>query len=254
MQDEREQRFIQEGLDIIKKGEEKGIIFRLLGATAIKLHCPKFAQLYAGMNRSLTDLDFMTYGKFNMGMKKFFMELGYAPNESVIRYYGKYRHIYWNEEKQWQADIFFDCLNMCHIVDFKGRLEFDNPTITLTDILLEKMQIVKINAKDIKDTIIMLREHDVGNTEKETINTDYLCKVLCDDWGYYYTVTNNLNKVKYHMGEFEGLRDADKKDVEAKLDTMIKILEEAPKSMKWKMREKVGTKVKWYNEVEEVVR
>ena len=254
MQDERERMFLQEALDIIKAGEEKGIIFRLLGATAIKMHCPKFAHLYAGMARSLTDLDFMTYGKFNMAMRKFFMELGYTPNESVIRYYGKHRHIYWSEERQLQADIFFDALNMCHVVDFKGRLELDNPTITLTDILLEKMQIVKINEKDIKDTVIMLREHEVGHEEKEMINLDYLCKVLCDDWGYNYTVVTNLNKVKYHMGEIPGLKDADRKDIETKLDAIIKTLEEAPKSMKWKMRERVGTKMKWYNEVEEVVR
>jgi hypothetical protein len=254
MQDERERKFLQEALDIIKKGEEKGIIFRLMGATAVKMHCPKFAHMYAGMARSLTDLDFMTYGKFNVGMKKFFIELGYTPNESVIRYYGKYRHIYWNEEKQWQADIFFDVLNMCHVVEFKGRLELDNPTITLTDILLEKMQIVKINMKDIKDSIIMLREHEVGHTEKECINLDYLSKILSDDWGYYYTVTTNLSKIKYHMSEVEGLTEIDKKDVNAKVDTIIRALKDAPKSMKWKMRERVGTKVKWYNEVEEVVR
>jgi hypothetical protein len=143
---------------------------------------------------------------------------------------------------------------MCHVVEFKGRLELDNPTITLTDILLEKMQIVKINMKDIKDSIIMLREHEVGHTEKECINLDYLSKILSDDWGYYYTVTTNLSKIKYHMSEVEGLTEIDKKDVNAKVDTIIRALKDAPKSMKWKMRERVGTKVKWYNEVEEVVR
>jgi hypothetical protein len=56
------------------------------------------------------------------------------------------------------------------------------------------------------------------------------------------------------MSEVEGLTDADKKDVSGKVDAIIKALDETPKSMKWKMRERVGTKMRWYNEVEEVVR
>jgi hypothetical protein len=179
--------------------------------------------------------------------------LGYM-NEQILAYYGRSRHIYWNEKLGWQADIFFDELAMCHKVNFRGRLELDYPTITLTDILLEKMQIVKINPKDIKDSIIMLREHAVGDSEKEMFNTPYIVKLLADDWGYYYTVTTNLNRVKSFLGDFEILTAEDRQDVAAKVDKLLQALEEAPKSMKWKMRARLGTKQKWYNEVEEVGR
>jgi hypothetical protein len=116
------------------------------------------------------------------------------------------------------------------------------------------MQIVKINPKDIKDTIIMLREHEVGDGEKEMFNTPYIVKLLADDWGYYYTVTTNLNQVKSFLGEFEVLTAEDRQDVAAKVDKLLQAIEEAPKSMKWKMRARLGTKQKWYNEVEEVGR
>ncbi|MEW6080984.1 MAG: hypothetical protein AB1576_04245 [Bacillota bacterium] len=53
-------------------------------------------------------------------------------------------------------DVFFlDNLSFCHVVPFLGRLELDCPTVTTTDVLLEKMQIVETNAKDLKDTIIV---------------------------------------------------------------------------------------------------
>lgn len=252
---EREARFYNEALSIVKRGEEVGIPFRLLGAIAVQHHCPNCRYLFEGMKRALTDIDLVTYGKHRPQMKKFFVDLGYAPYERLIASpAGQYRHIYWSEEKGWQVDIFFDALNMCHKVDFRGRLELDSPTITLTDIVLEKMQIVEINLKDIKDTICLFVEHDVGNREEEMVNGAYISKVLSDDWGYYYTVTTNLNKVKAFLGEFDALTKEDRELVAARIDGLLTMIEEAPKSFKWKARARIGPKAKWYNVVEEVYR
>ena len=68
------------------------------------------------------------------------------------------------------TDIFFDKLSFCHEIAWKNRLEDDNPTIPLAEMLLEKMQIVKINEKDIIDTIMLLLEHPLGDRDQETIN------------------------------------------------------------------------------------
>ncbi|MCL6451208.1 MAG: hypothetical protein K6T75_07955 [Acetobacteraceae bacterium] len=250
----REKRFVDEALSIVRRGEEEGILLRLLGATAVKLHCPKFGRLYEGMARALTDIDFVTYSKFNASMVKFFTSLGYQANERLIWLYGRQRHIYWCQEKGWQADIFFDELQMCHTVDFRGRLELDSPTITLADLVLEKMQIVKINVKDIKDVIILLREHEVGMSETETVNAAHIARVLSGDWGFYYTVTTNLNKTRDFLKEFEALTPEDREDVAQKIDRLLAAIEEAPKSLKWKLRARVGPRQKWYREVEEVSR
>jgi hypothetical protein len=252
---EREARFYNEALSIIKRGEGEGIPFRLLGAIAVQHHCPNSRPLFAGMARALTDIDLVTYGKHRPKMKKFFVDLGYTPHERLIASpVGQYRHIYWSEEKGWQVDIFFDALNMCHKVDFKGRLELDSPTITLADIVLEKMQIVEINLKDIKDTICLFVEHEVGDKEEETVNGAYIAKLLSGDWGYWYTVTTNLNKVKSYLGDFEALADKDRKTVASRIDNLLGMIEAAPKSFKWKARAKVGPKSRWYNVVEEVYR
>ena len=252
---DKDRRFYEEALRIVQIGEEQGIPFRLLGAIAVKHHCPNYRYLYDKMSRALTDIDYVTYSKFRPRMKKFFTSLGYTPHERLIASpMGEYRHIYWNEEKGWQVDIFFDRLNMCHVVDFRGRLELSKPTIPLADIVLQKMQIVDINAKDVKDTTILLLEHDIGDTEEETVNGAYIASLLSDDWGYYYTVTTNLKKVKSFLGEFEPLTDENRKAVGGKIDKLLARIEEAPKSLKWKVRARVGPKVKWYNVVEEVYR
>lgn len=255
MDAERDKAFVEEAYRIIEIAKKKGIVFRLIGAIAVKHHSPKYRYLYDEMERELTDIDYMTYSKFREGMRKFFKDLGYEPiNPRFFALYGKKRQIYWSDEKGWQIDIFFDELDMCHKVDFRNRLELDNPTITLTDILLEKMQIVEINPKDIKDTIIMLLEHDIGEIEEETVNMNYISKLLSKDWGYYYTVTTNLKKVKSFLGEYKALTDENKEVVAERIDKMLKKIEDEPKSLKWKMRAKIGTKKKWYKEVEEVGR
>jgi len=252
MDPEREKRFLDEALRIIELGEKEGIIFRLMGAVAVKLHCPRYEHLYRQMERTLTDIDYATYGKYRKAMGTFFKGLGYAPNEQVIAYYGKQRHIYWSEANQWQVDLFFDELDMCHKVDFRGRLELDKPTITLADIVLEKMQIVRINEKDVKDTIVMLLEHAIGDTDEDEINGAYISDLLRTDWGYYHTVTENIRKVRDFAGTYESLPAQERESVRKAAQALLRRIEGTEKTMKWKMRSRLGTRVKWYKEVEEV--
>jgi hypothetical protein len=56
-------------------------------------------------------------------------------------------------------------------------MELDSPTITLADFVLERMQIVQLDEKDKIDSVVVLREHQVSNLDKETINTEYIAKI-----------------------------------------------------------------------------
>jgi hypothetical protein len=247
--------FVSEALRIVKLAEENGILLRIMGAVAIRYHCPTFGHLYRDMSRALTDLDFATYGKYKQKLKPFFTGLGYVSNEFMLKYYGNMRQLYYGQGGPIpQCDIFLDKIDMSHVVDFKGRLELDSPTLTLADLFLEKMQINKINEKDIKDTIIMLREHEVGDQEKNMVNKKYVAKALSDDWGFYYDVTTNIKKVKDYLPNFPSLSSDDKDIVAKRLDELVTEIEGYPKSFGWKMRARVGTSKQWYKEVEEVVR
>jgi len=242
--------FNEEAVRVVNQAQQSGILLRLMGATAIMGHCPKSRHLFGSLGRSLTDLDFMTYGKYRGKLEKFFVNLGYRSDRRTSYYFGESRHRYFDDVNNRVVDIFFDKLAFCHTIDFSGRLELDNPTITLSDLLLEKMQIVEISEKDIKDTMIMLREHEIQNGEKEYLNAQYVAKLLSNDWGFYYTVTTNLGKVKSYLDLFTVLSDEDRKDVGSKVDTLLKAIENESKSMKWQMRAKVGTRKRWYTEVE----
>jgi len=245
-------------LDIIGSAEERGIHIRLLGAMAFRVHCPAYQHLQISMHRVLTDLDFAAYYKQEKAIDKFFVkDLGFESQQAALTpglMMG--RKIYDDPgDARPHIDVFFDKLNMCHVVSWeKGRLEIDKLTLSLADLMLEKLQIVHINEKDVIDLMMLLREHEIGNHDNEVINGAYLSWILCKDWGFYHTSTTNLSKVKSHLGNYEVLSPDDREIISGRISELLDMIEKEPKSVGWKLRARVGTKKKWYNDVEEVER
>ena len=235
-----------------REGRKRGITLRLMGAVAVRIHCPEFRDLHIRLERPLTDIDLMTLKKHKKQVEELFMDMGY--DWYVPKWYARGRYIFVDPETKLLTDVFFDKLEMCHTIDFRGRLEVDYPTISLADIMLEKLQIVEINEKDIKDMIVLLREHDVGDSDEEMVNGRYIAKLFADDWGFWYTATTNLKKLKGFLDKYEILTDEDRRVVAERIDKLMAMIDEEPKTKKWQKRAKVGTKKIWYRKVEEVAR
>jgi len=247
---------MEEALKILEGAESDGITIRIMGALAIRHHTMEFSELHKKLGRladqEFTDIDYMSYSKYAKSLERFFASIGYPPNRAakLMGVVWQTRHIY-EAPKGFHVDVFFDKLQMSHTLDFRGRLELDKPTIPLADLLLEKMQIVRINEKDIKDSIVLLRAHKLGSSGTETIDADYIAELLSKNWGLYYTVTTNLNRIQETTKDYETLTQEDRQDVNSKIDSLLKRVEEEPKSSSWKVRAKIGIKKKWYTDVEE---
>jgi hypothetical protein len=246
---------IAEAKRIIVRAKQDDLHLRLLGAIAFQIQCPKFNFLSRKLNRILTDLDFAGYSKEGSKVALVMRELGYVDEPTVTAMFGQRRMIFDHPSNGLHADIFFDRLEMNHDVPFENRLDIEEMTIPLADLLLEKMQIVQINEKDVVDTIMFLREHEIGNGNlQSTIDVGYISKLLSSDWGFCYTVTTNLGKIKGQLDQFGELTDEDRADISSKIDRVLDRIESQPKAFSWKVRAKVGAKTKWYRDVEEVNR
>jgi hypothetical protein len=245
----------EEGPRIVKEGAKRGLHLRLLGAIAFQHHCPKYNYLTPKLHRQLSDIDFAAYNSERKTMDKMMRELGYVDEPMVSALFGHQRMIWDNKTTGMHVDIFFDKLEINHDIPFTGRLELEEMTIPLCDMLLEKMQIVHLNEKDIVDTIMLLREHAITtDPAPETIDANYLAKLLSNDWGFYHTVTTNLKKVKDRLSSYQELAAEDRIDVSSKIDELVSILDKQPKTLAWKLRARVGPKSKWYKDVEDVNR
>jgi hypothetical protein len=237
---------------IVEASNNAGLMLRVIGSLAFQMHCPKYGYLQAAMGRAYTDIDFAAYRKQTKEIRSLMAGLGYAENREVSIISEGSRSIYENHHNKLHIDVFFDKLDFCHVISWEGRLEVDKPTIPLSELLLEKMQIVKINEKDVVDTIMLLLEHPLGNSDQETINMAYVAKLCANDWGLWRTTTMNLDKVGRLAVGYSQLEEQQKLQVVAQVKKAMETIDAEPKSMAWRIRARVGDRVKWYKEVDEV--
>ena len=247
--------FIDEAMTLVNEAAKKNLLLRVMGGMAIYMHSKDYEALWRNLARLgtkvFTDIDFVAYGKQRNQLYEFVQSRGYKTDPRFLYQFGKTRHIFFGGRVP-MVEIFYDQLEMNHTVPYAGRLELDSPTTPLGELMCQKLQVVKINEKDIKDLIVLIRAHDVGNDDKEKINLQVFDSVgMFNDWGWYYTATMNLNKVKNFANEYPQLSQEDRTIVGQRVDKLLAYIEQKPKTFKWKMRAKVGTKTMWYNPVED---
>jgi hypothetical protein len=248
---ERE-KFERELERILQASENAGLLLRVIGSLAFQMHCPKYGYLQAAMGRAYTDIDFAAYRKQTREIKTLMAGLGYVENKEVAILSEGNRSIFENTSTGLHVDVFFDKLDFCHMVSWDGRLEVDSPTIPLSEMVLEKMQIVRINEKDVIDTIMLLLEHPLGDSDHEMINIGRIAELCAKDWGLWRTTTMNMEKVSALAAGYEQLGDEQKAQIVSQIKMALDRIEAEPKSMSWRIRSRVGDRVKWYKDVDEV--
>jgi hypothetical protein len=243
--------FVGEALRIVDDAEAQGIRLRILGSLAYRIHCPQNIEMFARMERALTDIDFAAEKRQSKQIKQFLTGSGYVEDERMTVSTEGSRYYFEHPDSKLGVDVFMNELYFCHRIPFEGRLDLDRPTISTADLLLEKMQIVELNLKDVTDTMVLLLEHPIADVTDgtEVIDGAYIADLLHDDWGFYYTVTTNLQKVDRFVSDNAALSPEQAEVIRARLAEMVGLIEDAPKSRKWRIRAKVGPKKQWYQDV-----
>lgn len=240
-------------LEALTQPENKHMVLRLIGALAFRTHCPQYGYFQDALGRKFTDIDFASYPKYTKDILRLFVELGYHEDKAVTQLFSESRLLFHDHTYDRHIDIFFNKLDFCHPIHFNGRLEAEALTLPLAELLLEKMQIFKINEKDLIDTIMLLREHPLGETDHEEINVAVITKTLADDWGFWRTVTGNLKLLDEILDRYTSLTDEDRQVVRQRIHQLRELIDAQPKTLRWKLRSNVGERVKWYKDVEELM-
>ena len=235
---------VQEAQRIVDSAQKNQIILRLFGGIAVRFHCP--SATHRQLARKYADIDFMGLRKQSRSMKKLFTDLGYTPRDVFNRLHGDTRMIFNDIANGRRVDLFLDEFSMCHKLNLKDRLQINTPTIPLADLLFTKLQVVEITEREYRDITSLAHDHEIGDTDApETINGKYLAKMCADDWGVYKTLTINISNVLNSLPSFQ-LESSDQELVTKRLNELQTRIEAAPKSGRWKMRARIGDKVKWY--------
>jgi hypothetical protein len=233
------------------------LTLRLTGSLAVRLHCERHAHLLAQLGRRpYRDIDFFGLASDQRELERLFESEGYQGDTQMkyAREWGVKRLIYMHPETHVKVDVFMDELVMAHTIDFKDRLGLDDPTACLADLLLSKLQIHEITENDLIDMTVLFAEHELGGRDRELIDVERITDVLRGDWGFCYTVSENLMKAETSLDRHTALPEEIREVVRGRIRALRDRIEASPKTAKWKLRARVGTRVKWYQDVEEVDR
>lgn len=243
--------FEAEGDRLLHAAAGQGLTLRLLGALAFAKRCPGHAQLQERLGRAYTDVDYAGYGKQAEAIRSFLAREGYVDDAEVYVASEGSRLVAEHPGTGLHLDVFLDKLEFCHTVTWRDRLELHDATIPLAEMLLQKMQIVRINEKDLIDTIMLLLEHPL--TEDDAgVNIRLVAELCAKDWGWWRTLTMNLDKVRQMAEHYDQLTPEETSRVSQQVSAALDRIEREPRSMGWKLRAKVGDRKKWYRDVDEL--
>ncbi|HYT30768.1 MAG TPA: hypothetical protein VEN82_08310 [Actinomycetota bacterium] len=241
---------LEEATALITAANEAGVPVRLIGGLAVRYLTPSFPP--RAHNRQ--DLDVASVSRVRSALGKLIESLGYVPDKTFNALYG-HKQLYFTSPATGRAlDVLIDKLEMCHTLEFADRIERMPYTLDPTDLMLSKLQIVHLNEKDAQDLLYLLARFSLSDEdEPETIGLRRYRRVLGEDWGWWRTVTLNLAKVRgLAEGERTHLIPAGAPyDPVQQIRDLERHAEEAPKSLRWRIRAKIGERKRWYELPEE---
>src|SRR5919197_2838381 len=183
---------------LIDVASERGLVLRLLGGLAIGLLCPELpARTGAGQ-----DLDFGSPKSDRRALSDLLAEQGYVPDKTFNALYGNKQLYFAHPETGLAVDVLVDKLQMCHTLEFAGRLGRLPYTLDPMDLLLSKLQIVELNEKDADDCLRLLVTFPLADSDDPSaMDLRVFRSVVADDWGWWRTVTLNLERIRGVLAE-----------------------------------------------------
>jgi Uncharacterised nucleotidyltransferase len=239
----------EEAVRLLAAAQQAGVHVRTLGGMAIVLHVGEL--LHPAFRREIRDIDLATPKREGRKVAEFLTGQGYEANRTFNAMHGDRRLLFYDEPNGRQIDVFVGTFEMCHQLPIDERLEIEPMTLPLADLALTKLQIVKLNRKDAYDLYSLLLTHEVAERDDETINAAWIAELCSRDWGLFRTVSMNLERLRTEMEPPE-LTPAEMETIRGRLVQIDEAIEQAPKSGRWKMRARVGDRVRWYEDPEEV--
>lgn len=237
---------------LIDAAREQAILLRVIGGLAVRVKSRDYRKF---VTREYPDIDFVAAAKDQHALEPFFKEMGYESSRQFNILNGTQRQIYRDPAHARHVDIFVGDFMMCHRLPMNDRLHLDPVTIPLAELLLSKAQIVELNRKDALDIASILLYNETGKDDDGRINLDRIAQLCSQDWGLYKTTSINLKRVEEVVSDENLELPQEERDlILGRVRQVQQTFDEMPKSLAWQMRDKVGTRVRWYEEVEEVAR
>lgn len=233
---------------VITATDAAGARARVVGGVAVALH--DHVPLPETLVRPYADIDLVVEAGHETVLARTLDDLGYEADRKFNALYGYRRLLFWDRPNERQLDVFVGRFAMCHTLELAGRLHH-GLTLSPADLLLTKLQIVELNPKDVIDALALVVSHEITDEASgDVIGRDRISAVTAADWGWFTTVSDSLARIRERVeiaGPFTQLATL-------RLDSIAAALDDAPKSLRWRARARVGRRLTWYELPEEHLR
>jgi len=231
---------------ILDAAEANGIKLRVLGGLAIRKHCYEIDFC----ERKYADIDLVGLSGQSSDIVKLMLDLGYEEARSMTYATGGTRLLFTKPDSPLHIDVFLDQLNIEHAIDLRRRLDIEDDTISVTDLLLAKLTITRINEKDLRDIVTLLKDLNYGEEDEHgMINWRYIVSLCSRRWGLYTDVILTIDRILSLLKDYE-MTDSARKLVISRLKHLRDQIVKAPKSIRWKLRGILGKRLPWRRPVE----
>src|SRR3989440_9543566 len=238
---------VAESRRLVEAANRLGVVARVLGGAAVYLQAPAEGPL---LPRPIKDIDVATHRGARTAVTQVLIAAGYAPDRMFNALHGAGRLLFYDEANARKLDVFIGDFSMCHQIPIADRLEREPLTIPLAELLLTKLQIVELTERDQRDIYNLTYHHPVTNGDGSGIEANYIAEVCARDWGLWRTTKATLERCRSEIGEY-GLDAGARERISERLTQLSQRIEAEPKTGKWKLRNRVGDRMRWYNEPEE---
>ena len=233
---------LQESRRLVDSASSAGLVLRLLGGVAVCLQAPDDQPL---LPRKVGDIDVATKRDTKRAATDVLTRAGYAPDVHFNAFHGAHRLVFYDETNGRKLDVFMGDFSMCHVIPIADRLELEPLTVPLAELMLTKLQIVELTERDQRDIYNLIYHHDIDD-----LDAGYIAGLCARDWGLWRTTKATIERCLANMGSY-ALAPAAASTIAERLKLLWKRIEDAPKTTKWKLRNRVGDRVRWYEEPEE---
>ena len=146
---------------LVERGENKGIRLRLLGGVAVRLLCKDILPQYPQLERLCGDIDLAGLSENTKIIEEVLSEEGFNPHKEFNFLNFSSRLLFSNGGLK--VDVILDEFRMNHRWSIRERLLPDLKTLPFEDMIMTKLQIVKLNKKDLTDLLALVLKAEQGH-------------------------------------------------------------------------------------------
>jgi hypothetical protein len=226
-----------------------GLRLRLLGGLAVWMQAP--GGLHPAFVREYGDVDLAVPRRRGHQAEGYLAKMGYEPDRVFNATTGDRRLLFHDPGNGRRVDVFVGRFEMCHTIPIMDRVDVEPRTIPLAELLLTKLQVVQLTAKDRGDAMALLHHHPVADHDAGAVNAAVAAGLCAADWGLWRTCTENLERAREGIASYP-LSETERSHLDEAVDRLRGRIDRAPKTAGWRLRARVGERKRWYREPEEV--